>query len=52
LSTVGPSTRLIPVATADGRDLVDETPENARMLKSRLKSLEERIVPQFELVAF
>jgi hypothetical protein len=45
-----PVDKLIPVATADGRDLVEETPENARMLKSRLESLEEDIVPEFERV--
>jgi hypothetical protein len=41
---------LIPVATAGGRELVDVTPETARMLKSRLDFLKESIVPEFERV--
>ena len=41
---------LIPVATADGYELIDETPANAAMLKSRLGYLREQIVPEFALM--
>lgn len=45
-----PVDELIPVSTADGDDLMEESPANAKMLKSRLRSLSERIVPEFERV--